>query len=124
MSQIGARRNEADERIVLLASILESELTISYDLTCVGRPLSKFNGDAKAASHLKALAAAVSAAGSKPFLRFEFGERLAVLETARSQKLEQGVLQANDVAYWCSADVDPRGDVSRMGCVTAFFSGR
>jgi len=106
---------------VLLASILESELTVGYDTACVGRQLTKFNGDAKACSSLTSLAAAVSAAGSKPFLKFEFGEWLAVLETARSKKMEAGVLVANDVASWCSADVDPRGDVSRLGCVTAFF---
>ncbi len=95
-----------------------------FEQACVGRQLTKFNGDAKAAGSLSALAAAVSGAGSKPFLKFEFGEWLAVLETARSKKAEAGVLYANDVASWCSADVDPRGDVSRLGCVTAFFGGK
>jgi len=115
--KLGARRKDADESVVLLASILESELTIGYDSACIGRQLTKFNGDAKAVGTLRALAAAVGAAGSKPFLKFEFGEHLAVLETARSKKAERGVLEANDVASWCSADVDPRGDVSRMACL-------
>ena len=121
--KLGARRKEPEECVVLLASILESELTVSYD-RLIGRQLTKFNGDAKAAFSLRALAVAVSGAGSKPFLKFEFGEWLAVLETERSKKTEKEVLLANDVISWCSADVDPRGDVSRLGCVTAFLGGK
>ena len=78
----------ADEAVVILASILESELTISYEAACVGRHLTKFNGEAAPALNLRALAAAVHRAGSAPFLKFEFGERCAVLETAQSRKTE------------------------------------
>ena len=115
-----------DEAVILLASILESELTISYEATCVGRQLTKFNGDAAPARNLQALAAAVHDAGSKPFLKFEFGEWCAVLETAQSKKAEVDVLRAHDVASWCSPDVDPRGTNVMMSCITAFsfFSAR
>ena len=93
-------------------------------MACVGRQLTKFNGDFKPAANLRALAAAVNAAGSKPYQRFDFGEWLAVIETSRSKKLEAGILGANDVASWCSADVDPRGDVSLMGCISLFSSSK
>ena len=104
--------------MVLLVSILESELTISYDAACVGRQLTKFNGSS--VLNLKSLAASVAAASSSQYLKFEFGERRAVLETALSKKTEGDVLRAHDVPSWCSADVDPRGGGVVMNCVTAF----
>jgi len=126
LSKIGARRQVQDEAVILLASILESELTISYEAACIGRQLTKFNGDAAPARNLQALAAAVHSAGSKAFLKFEFGEWCAVLETAQSKKAEVDVLRAHDVASWCSPDVDPRGANVMMSCITAFsfFSAR
>ena len=117
LTQLQAKRTQPDETIVLLASILESELTISYD-ACVGRQLTKFNGSP--VKHLRALAAAVTNAGSAPFLKFEFGQWCAVLETAQNKKAEADVLRAHDIASWCSADVDPHGDSVLLGCVTAF----
>ena len=104
--------------MVLLVSILESELTISYDAACVGRQLTKFNGSS--VLNLKSLAASVAAASSSQYLKFEFDERRAVLETALSKKTEGDVLRAHDVPSWCSADVDPRGGGVVMNCVTAF----
>jgi len=117
LTHLQAKRKRAEERIVLLAAILESELTISYD-ACVGRQLTKFNG--QAVTHLKALAAAVTNASAAPFLKFEFDEWVAVLETAASKKAEADVLRAHDISSWCSADVDPTGDSVLLGCITAF----
>jgi hypothetical protein len=117
LAKIGSARKIADESVVVLASILESELTISYDV-CAGRALTKFNGEA--VRNLRALAAAVQTAGNKPYLHFEFDEYRAVIETARSKKGEAEVLRAHDIPSWCSKDVDPRGNSAMAGCITAF----
>ena len=120
-AKIGAPRKQREEAVILLASILESELTISYEAACVGRPLTKFNGEA--VLNLRALAAAVHGAAHARFLTFEFDERRAVLETAQSRKAEADVLRDNGIVSWCSADVDPRGGGVLMGCITAFLPG-
>jgi hypothetical protein len=125
LSKLGSRRTEEGERVVLVASILESELTISYEAACLGKVLTRVNGEA--VCNLHTLAAAVHRTGSKtPFLTFEFDEWVAVLETARNKRAEAAVLQAHDIPSWCSRDVDPRGDVAVASCVTAFsiFSSR
>ena len=118
IAKIGEPRKQAGERLIVLASILESELTISYEATCAGRQLTKFNGGAML--NLQQLATAVQAASSAPFLKFEFGDFSAVLDGALVKKTEAQVLRAHDVAAWCSDDVNPKGGSILSTCLTAF----
>lgn len=124
LSRIGARRKQPDQSIVILACVLESELTISYEASCVGKVLTKINNEG--VRNLKTLASTIYASSSKPFLHFQFDEpgHMAVIETALSKKMEAEVLGAHDIATWCSRNVDPRGDKAMLGCITAFSALR
>ena len=77
-------------------------------------------------SNLKQLAtlASSSATRSERFLQLRFqGKCRAVIETARSRRIEQDVLREHEIYRWCSADVDPHSSRMPVTCATWFCGG-
>jgi len=123
LAKIGSPRRAADEQVVVLAKLLESELSIGCD-ECVGRPLLSVN-DTPVRS-LAQLAALVAERGTRrdPFLKFGFGQgRVAVLSMPAARAAEADLLATHDIAHWCSADVDPRPAAGVLPRISALFGG-
>ena len=83
LAKLGAPRAVEDEQVIVLAKVLESELTIGYG-GCVGKQLQTLNGQKPL--NLKQLAAMVVAKGEGTYLKFAFDKFTAVLERARSKQ--------------------------------------